>query len=53
MQIKLKRKRNKSLIYTYGNSLIFSMGILFAISSFTTPTLGIALIVIILTGSLL
>jgi len=53
MKIEFRRKNEPRTLYNYGNSLIISMGILFAISSITTPSLGLAVIVILLTGSLL
>jgi len=52
MKIEFRRKNQPRTLYTYGYSLIASMGLIFAISSITTPSLGLAVIVILLTGTL-
>jgi len=54
MKIKLRRKKADSVLYSYGTKLIFSMGIIFAVSALATTTpLVVAAIVIVFTGSFL
>lgn len=53
MKIEFRRKNKPRTLYTYGNSLIISMGLILAISSVITPSIGFAIIVILLTFFLL
>lgn len=54
--IRLRRKQNqqgRKSLYRYGFDLIITMGIIFAVGSlFPSYTIGLAIIAIILTGSL-